>query len=153
MPLPVFDVDAMLVGNGNPQDLSIHLEIKGEPMVQQRHRARYLSNSSRQIIYDPSSAMKRACKQAMRKAISELGVAHFPFFPGPNRKFTAKISFFIDNPRKDNDNLQKFILDVMEGVIYANDAFVFDIVAKKRIVPASDQFTSIEVHELVGFEI
>jgi Holliday junction resolvase RusA-like endonuclease len=147
--LDPIQLDAMLVGS-IPQGMSLHLEVLGEPTAQPRPRFRVLNG--RPLIYDPSQASKRRFKAALRQALSELGVATLPLFPGNGRKFIANFWFYINNEMKDNDNLQKYILDVLQGVVYSNDRFVFDILSKKRIVPKGSEMTKIEIKELVGLE-
>jgi Holliday junction resolvase RusA-like endonuclease len=152
MPLPIFDIDAMIADNGAPQDTTVYIDIKGEPMVQERHRVRVVRPGGRTIVYDPSHNKKRACKEALEKALAGLGITQFPVFPGNNLKFFVKMEFHLHNASKDNDNIEKFYMDMMESVIYFNDRQIFENIGKKRLVAKGEEFTKIEVYELVGLE-
>jgi Holliday junction resolvase RusA-like endonuclease len=147
---PAFDVEAMIADNGSPQDKTVYIHIKGPPMVQQRHRIRVLPAGRRHFIYDPSHQQKRACKQALRQALSELGITQFPVYPGHNLKFIVKMNFYLHNHRKDNDNLEKFAMDMMESIIYYNDRQIYDNITKKRVVAESGEYSEIEIQEIVG---
>jgi Holliday junction resolvase RusA-like endonuclease len=63
--------------------------------------------------------MKRAYHTACARALMEVGITHFPFFPG--RNLQLKVLFFIHNQAKDLDNLLKFFMDALEMVVYWNN--------------------------------
>ena len=60
-------------------DTTLYLTILGVAESQPRPRVRRLTNN-RIVVYDPSSPKKRACKNAIRDALAEIGVTAVPVF-------------------------------------------------------------------------
>jgi Holliday junction resolvase RusA-like endonuclease len=67
------------------------------------------------------------------------------------KKISIKVVILVNNVAKDIDNLLKFVLDILKSVIYANDRVVWAVVPEKWHGVKSDQKTTIEIEELVGF--
>jgi Holliday junction resolvase RusA-like endonuclease len=101
----------------------------------------------RPVLYDPSQAMKRAYRTACARALMEVGITYFPFFP--RRNLHLKVLFFIHNQAKDLDNLLKFVMDALEKVVFGNDRVIWEATIKTVAVEKSDEFTRIEIQELI----
>ena len=141
-----FDVDAIIVG-GDEDERELYLDIGGPPLVQQRLRVAFL-RFIHPRLYDPSGRSKRALKRAVRNALVNVGNDDFPVFQ--NSVLEVQVTFFVSNPNKDIDNLAKFLLDALEGVIYSNDRLIWDLVAKKRILGHPLQFTRVRINRLTA---
>jgi Holliday junction resolvase RusA-like endonuclease len=144
-----FKVAAIIGGNPPPhEDMTLYLMVEGTPLVQERHRVRWMPfRGARPTVYDPCSASKRGYKLAVRKAMSDIGVTHFPLFL--EERVKIKVTFFVTNAGKDIDNLLKFVMDALQGVIYPNDRMVFQALVKKEVVEEGQESTQIELMELV----
>ena len=120
----------------------INLTVVGVPEAQARMRARRVRN--RVIMFDPSAPSKRKCQKSIADALSEVGVATQPIFV--REKVALNIVFHVTNIRKDVDNMLKYILDVLQGVVYHNDAAVFKVTAAKiHCRNKKDQKTTMEI--------
>jgi Holliday junction resolvase RusA-like endonuclease len=144
--ITVTDIDAMIVGVEHP---TLYITVAVAPPVQERPRfTMYTTNGVHRIrTYDPSSRGKRAFKDAIRQALSDLGVSTFPFF---RHKTHVKISgtYAVSNEAKDIDNLQKFLSDSLKGVVYSDDRWVYHEDIKKKGAPINSQFVEISVQEV-----
>jgi Holliday junction resolvase RusA-like endonuclease len=127
MPLPTdVSVDAMTM------DSTLCLVFFGEPPTQIRARAWYNSTSRRVVMYDPSKRVKDAYKILLQASLTQLGYRHgAPVFDA-GRPLKVTCRFFIEDARKDVDNILKFFMDVMEKSVYNNDRSVYMVVAMKE---------------------
>ena len=133
---------------------ALELTIYGDPPAQQRHRIAWKKRAMKgrrfPWVYDPSAGIKLEYKQKVREALLDFGVYSLPFFTPngpPTRETTdglnAKMKFFLSRPPshflstgglredaphyprgKDIDNLEKFAMDALQGIIYLNDASI-----------------------------
>ena len=106
----------------------LFMTIAGPPVSQPRPRVRRMA--SRVVIFNPCSRNKAAYQKALRQSFREIGVTQFPIFSDDELKVVA--TFHVTNTRKDIDNLLKFILDVMQGIVYGDDRFVFSAEIHKK---------------------
>ena len=107
---------------------TIDLTILGEPIAQNGWKLRF-RNCSRPFLYDPLRSQKMKLRNSVKAEMVELGEP-VPFFKG-TRLQVSIISHFHTATRKDLDNLSKFLLDAMEGVLYDDDKWIFHLVVKK----------------------
>ena len=125
------------------------------------------------FLYDPSGEKKNAWKSLLKEELSGNGVNDFPLFPKrstdyssglklviefylPRRKLDyhqnkgswvlKKIRHFFPH-KKDLDNMLKFAMDAMEGVVFENDQAITVIQAAKYFVDDldSEPYTTISV--------
>lgn len=144
----IFDADAIIACATTTDDHpTLYLDVGGPPQVQARPRFHWQVPAGRLVVYDPSQAMKRAYRAACARAMMEVGITHFPFFAGQN--LHIKVHFYIHNQAKDVDNLLKFVMDALETVVYENDRVICEATLKKVPVEKSDEFTRIEIQELI----
>ena len=136
-------VEAMIVGMDHP---IVYITVQGPPLVQKRSRVRVLGRGH-PVVYDPSRRSKWTYKQAIRNAMADLGTTDFPFFQG--RKLKLTVTFALTNQAKDVDNLLKFVMDACEKVLYKNNALIWEAAEKKITVASAEQFTQIQVEELL----
>jgi Holliday junction resolvase RusA-like endonuclease len=117
-----------------------NIVIKGNPVPQKRHKF------ARGFSYDPSSKDKKTTKlqiksQYKNKSIHEGPVSIFINFymqRPKNHYRTGKFNNMLKAnkelhhiKRPDIDNLLKFILDCMNGIVYKDDSQVFCCTAQK----------------------
>lgn len=141
----------------------ITLELFGEPQAQVRPRFSRVNNFMR--VYDPQSSIKEGCRWQIRSQFRE---APFPFplsvdlifyLPIPkatSKKLRTQMLNGLVTPMKkpDIDNLQKFILDCLNNLVFKDDAQVVEIKARKiystnpgtliRIRSVSEQIMGLE---------
>ena len=108
---------------------SVDLTILGDPQVQNGWKVKTLP-SRRPIIYDPKSREKAAIRRDLKKEIEELQ-AGCPLFS--DTRLTVIITYHVHGvaTRKDLDNMSKFILDAMEGALYDNDKWIYELQTTK----------------------
>jgi Holliday junction resolvase RusA-like endonuclease len=152
--------DVMLVTNGDMQGLSF--DSIGDPPVQQRPRIHW-QRRHLPVFYDPSARAKAGFKLALRSILMSFGISVFPLFDSESLANTKglKITIFFylhrkkDDYRlvlgekvlketcdrfpkkKDVDNMLKFVMDALHGVLYDNDNVITFVVAVKEFVPES----------------
>lgn len=104
--------------------------VRGKPLPQQRDRFGYNGNR-----YNPSKPLQEAFAKAVREFfLSQGGVPHFG-----NTLIGVTASFYLPTPKNqgsikntaDVDNLCKFILDSLNGILYNDDGQVVRLVAEK----------------------
>ena len=139
-----FTADALMVLN-NEEPPFLEIEVRGEPRVQERMRLNNQGIAAR--LYDPSARLKTQFKQAVRDALTDLGISAFPFYG--HHPITIRFVFGVANMARDIDNLLKFVMDALETVVYGNDRMVVGLVAVKRHTPV-DGFTLIQVEPFAG---
>ena len=60
-------------------------------------------------------------------------------------KLKLTVTFYINNLAKDVDNLLKFVMDGMQGIIYANDRAVFQVLTEKKPTTMAFEYADLEV--------
>jgi Holliday junction resolvase RusA-like endonuclease len=104
--------------------------VRGKPMPQQRDRFGW--NGTR---YNPS----KPSQEAFAKVVHEFFQRHGEVFHFANATIDVKAFFFFPTPNNkasikntaDVDNLCKFLLDCLNGVLYNDDGQVIRLVAEK----------------------
>ncbi len=135
------------------------IEILGNPIPQQRTRSRILPGMKFAIHYDSQSNEKQNAQWIIKKqlelnnltCIESLEVNMTFHMPYPKKLNTSEINGiewgFDDHVAKpDLDNLAKFYLDCMNGLVYKDDCQVKNLVLKKRY--SKNPRTVIEVKEM-----
>jgi Holliday junction resolvase RusA-like endonuclease len=107
----------------------IELTIQGEPIAMMRPRL------GREHTYNPQKKLKERVRWELRT-----------LWPSPPIKGNVGINliFQVSKRNKDLDNMVKFMLDAMEGIVFKNDRQVSEIYARKE---AGEPCTLIEVFE------
>ena len=105
--------------------------LSGDPQVQSRLRCVTYG------IFDPQKTFKTECRRRLKVAFTGDGVRHFPIFAARTH-VCVTATFNVVRMNKDIDNLLKLILDVLSGVVYANDVDVTMVVAKKQRATLGD---------------
>jgi Holliday junction resolvase RusA-like endonuclease len=141
---------------------AISFVMAGNPPVQERHRIALRSNTGAwrpfPVIYDPSSAKKKDYAAQVRTAMVDYGLAH-PYFdtehaitlevtfvlPRRKKDWIKRAGFFqltsaaLTFPRgKDVDNMLKFVMDALQGVLFANDVTITKVIATKLYPEKAD---------------
>lgn len=111
---------------------NVYINIPGKPIPQPR--LRLFRKYGRSIVFDPSSKLKKSIKQIIQdhvnhKKISQFVNPHVEFrfyFPYPvkYRKLMNKGKIIRHDIKPDVDNLIKFYLDCMNGIVYEDDKSV-----------------------------
>jgi Holliday junction resolvase RusA-like endonuclease len=110
---------------------------------------RYLPLIRAPLIYDPSQRLKRAYRGAVIQSLAQLGLRNFPIFPDQSDlKLGMSVVFYVHNMNKDIDNLLKFVLDALQGAIYANDRVIWEVTVKKVHIVSNDQFTQLVIEQV-----
>jgi Holliday junction resolvase len=136
----------------------ISLDLYGEPVPQAR--ARTVRRGNKTITYDPASKLKEGYKWQIRSQYREepltVPVAIDILFMMPIPKSTSKTKTAAmangtihHMKRPDLDNLEKFLLDVLNDVVLKDDGQVVEMHARKiystkpgtyvRIIPMENQ--------------
>jgi virulence-associated protein VapD len=77
-----------------------------------------------------------------------VGTTDFPIFTGfpCTLKLKVTVTFYINNLLKDVDkNLLKYVLDGMQGTVYANDRDAYIVVTKEKALTTAFEYVDIEV--------
>ncbi len=118
----------------------LYLIIGAEPVP--KGRPRFLPNG---IPYTPKKTRdaEKDLRWAARVRMNRLGNVDLPKEP----TYKVRLQFFCsDRRRRDIDNLEKLVLDALEGVVWANDSQIEDL--HSTVTRASPlPFTRIEVYE------
>jgi len=128
-------------GNSNQvTPTAVHINVVGDPQVQARLRHVPFG------IYDPQKQFKNEYRRRLKAALIREGFGDFPIFPRRTH-LCVTVTFNVVRMTKDIDNLLKLILDVLNGPVYANDADVTMVVAKKTHARNGDDgpYTSLTV--------
>ena len=138
--MPWSPPEAVIVGNGN--DLMVEITIPGIPVAQPRPRGRLVSG--RIVVFNPATREMTTFRRSIRQCLVELAVAVFPMFDIAV-SLEVKAIFFVSNMRKDVDNMLKFVLDALQGVLYPDDRIIVTIEAKKVRCSVREQRTVVFV--------
>ena len=117
--------------------------IEGEPQAKQRPRFKRVGAHVQTYTPTETLAYEMKLKKAWQKEKYEmfndipLSVHIMAYFPIPEsytklKKAQAKENIIKPTTRKDVDNIAKIVLDGLNGVAYADDKFVTDLVVRKR---------------------
>ena len=105
-----------------------------------------LHNRHRPVIYDPKRNEKIALRVALKVAFKELDRhTSFPIFQAT--KLVMCVTFnLVQSAGRDIDNMVKFLNDALEGVIFDNDKYVYEIHhARKQEVAHGNETTVVKV--------
>jgi hypothetical protein len=128
--------------------LVLEIEIKAEPLVQEAHMARLLQATGRCVSYDPGSSSKREMKKLVRTALKGIGPSpEFPIFKG-RRALLMQVTYEVANMSKTANDLQAFVEDVLEGLVYQNKNLLCDVYMRKRLADAGEPATCINIKRL-----
>ena len=114
--------------NGNANYI---ITIEGDPVAQERHRST-ISKNGKVRVFNPIKRKKLLHQKAIGEALRDLGFWNIPLYPR-GTKLKAKCLFMLRRDNKDVDNLLKFILDVLQEIVYDNDKSVVKIEMEKRM--------------------
>ena len=114
-----------------PLKTGIELVIKGEPIAMQRPRL------GRVHAYNPQAELKKQTQWEIK--------SQWPY-PVSLKPLFVLFKFFLTRDNKDIDNIIKFYLDAMQGIVFKNDLQVKTIVALK--VKSTRGETTIMVKEM-----
>jgi Holliday junction resolvase RusA-like endonuclease len=144
----LYTADAIILATTDNGADILMLQVVGECVPQPRICGHIIPRQgNRTIYYDPSQKKRAAWLEAVRTAIMAVGTTDFPIFTGfpCTLKLKVTVTFYINNLLKDVDNLLKFVLDGMQGTVYANDRDVYIVVTKKRALTTAFEYADIEV--------
>ena len=135
-------VDALIMTNGAEDEAFIQLTILGPPVAQPRPRGRIVNH--RIVIFNPTTRVMNVFKRSVRLALGGLGVVQWPVLDNESA-IKVSVDFFVTNMSKDIDNLVKFVLDGLQGVLYADDRKIVSIKAHKHRSTAEEQRTVLHI--------
>lgn len=146
-------------GTGEDKTKLITFIVMGVPEAQARHRHHFNKGKAHKdrngnaIVYDPSYLKKHDFARAVNDAMVEMDI-EIPFFKGSyiDTGVIMEADFFEPRPmshftangtlkrkrvpqypkKKDTDNLEKFAMDALQGVVYSNDNMVRNNVSNKN---------------------
>ena len=79
-------------------------------------------------MYDPMGRKKRALWAKLKEELDAVQVPTPAFGISNAQVLKVSIAYHFKTPtRKDLDNMTKFLLDVMEGPMYCNDKYIFEM--------------------------
>ena len=144
-----------------PTEKTLSFRFVGNPPAQRRARFTFqrgafclngTAAASRQWFYDPDARNKAIFRDALTSAMAELDIAPLPFV-GVRKGLKIHCQFFLPRPRidfdrhglvyllrgmcscypdkKDVDNMLKYFMDALSGVVYVNDNCIVDVRASK----------------------
>ena len=130
-----------MVASNSPGGPSISFVVKGMPTVQDRTGVSW-KTQTRARVYDPSSKNKSNFAKAVKLEMGAVGVTVLPYFTD-STALLLKAKFVLPRPKneldrrktppelavgamsfprgKDLDNLVKFAMDALQGILYANN--------------------------------
>jgi Holliday junction resolvase RusA-like endonuclease len=105
----------------------------------------FLRSRRQPVVYDPKKQEKNSLREAVRYAFKELdNNINFPVFQ--MSRLQLSVSFYLVNSAgRDIDNMVKFLQDAIEGVVFDNDKFVYEIRAYKHEAPYGNEATTVKV--------
>lgn len=148
-----------------------HVVIHGHPTPQGRPRGRILGGGRAMMFYNPNDSVKRLFQEVASNAIStfdrkqklpvytcQVKMEFMFFFKRPLTHFYGKErkaqklkeDFAVAYPKSggDIDNILKFCLDALEGVLYINDCSVIKLTAEKKYTNDDDERIDIKCHPI-----
>jgi Holliday junction resolvase RusA-like endonuclease len=130
--LRIRSVDSMMV------DKTLYLRLWGEPIAQPRPRVRR-GLHGRIRVYDPSTRFRDAGRILINSDLDEIGLRNRPVF-ATGRSLRVTAYYFLDDSRKDIDNLLKFTLDLLVGPVMVDDRFISEFRAIKTKEPLDGDY-------------
>ena len=105
----------------------------------------FLRSRRQPVVYDPKKHAKNSLREAIREAFKELdGNINFPVFQMSRLQITVYF-YLVNSGGRDIDNMIKFLQDAIEGVVFDNDKFVYEIHAYKHEVLYGNEATTVKV--------
>ena len=140
----VFVISPATVDNRGSNVKECNFVIDGRAPVQNGWKC-FLRSRRQPVVYDPKKQAKSSLREAIRHAFKELDRnIDFPVFQMSRLKMT--VSFYLVNSAgRDIDNMVKFLQDAVEGVVFDNDKFVYEIHAYKHEAPYGNEATIVKV--------
>ena len=144
------DLDMIITSDDGDRVESVSFSVPGAPKCQNGWKVRWRGLRF-PIIYDPKRQEKLHLKQQIRLAIADLLGMPQPYTPFGVFKTNMIVVFYMKTATaKDLDNMLKFLLDALKGVIYQDDRFIFKLSVSKEVANANDgQYTSVFVSKMV----
>ena len=102
--------------------------IMDEPEAQNGYKLRW-KGVKIPFCYDPMARKKMALKKAIVRALYDDGITTVPLFE--ECYLQVEVEFYLPLEKKDLDNMAKFLLDSMEGIIYPDDKRILKLVLSK----------------------
>ncbi len=152
-----------------PTGTTLSFRYVGNPPAQRRARFTFrrspfrfngLAATSRQWFYDPDARNKAIFRNALTAAMADLDIAPLPFL-GVRTGLQIHCEFVLPRPRidfdqhglvyllrgmcscypdkKDTNNMLKYFMDALAGVVYANDNCIVNVRASKAY-PDDNQY-------------
>jgi Holliday junction resolvase RusA-like endonuclease len=145
----VFVLSPTTVENSNGVE-ECNFVIDGRAPVQNGWKC-FLRSRRQPVVYDPKKQAKNALRASIRDAFKELDHnVKFPIFQMTRLRIT--VSFYLVNSGgRDIDNMVKFLQDALEGVVFDNDKYVYEIHAYKHEAPYGNEATMIQIAQVGEF--
>lgn len=143
----VFVLSPTTAGNSN----NVHecnFVIDGRAPVQNGWKC-FLRSRRQPVVYDPKKQAKNTLRACVRDAFKELDRnITFPVFQ--MSRLQMCVSFYLVNSAgRDIDNMVKFLQDALEGVVFDDDKYVYEIHAYKHEAPYGNEATIIKIAQAV----
>ena len=135
----------------------VSFSVIGKPPVQQRPKITYKKKTI-PIYYDPSNTLKSEWRLSLKTELEKYRIT-IPVFgsdPLVDNEITLEMIYFMERPKtdfvtkkkiktlkkvchkfpnkKDIDNMTKFCMDAMQGVLYENDCAICCIDCRKKFI-------------------
>lgn len=148
---------------------SFACRIDGVPKTQTRNFATTKTSNNKVRLWDPSQHHKKSFKKAFQKALSNVPIQKLFSNEKDDEPLPVKVTikFFFSRPQKhyvwdfakfalvlpenppffvtkapDLDNMEKLVLDAIQGVCYSNDCHVSHIESSKQWIPGQKTYHS-----------
>mmetsp|Transcript_21502 Transcript_21502/g.32523 ORF Transcript_21502/g.32523 Transcript_21502/m.32523 type:complete len:144 (+) Transcript_21502:239-670(+) len=125
--------------------LTLYISYSGEPVTQERPRARVIWKSHKIIMWDPCASFKNKLKGSIKKSLHDIGLTNLPLFS--TSKVQIELEFGVKTDNKDLDNLEKLIMDVLTKIVYSDDVKVVKKNSAKINAPGGG-YTSVAINLL-----
>jgi Holliday junction resolvase RusA-like endonuclease len=139
------NVENLMISWTNGSTGRVDFTILGEPRVQNGWRVRWRGVPFPRV-YDPRAREKTLLRKEVKRALVEGGDdLPPPTFP-IHLKLKVRIKFYAaSGHNKDLDNMTKFLLDALEGAIYADDKCIVEMHLSKEQSPQARTEVSVEM--------
>ncbi len=137
----VDDTTAIVVVERTPtvRRPSVHVEIRGPPTLEARIRPSATIGDTN-LIHLRVSRAKKAFKEAVRAALVNVGITHFPIFHRDHR-IRLCAEFGVSDATKDVQLMGRFLADALRGVLYRDMNMIFDQHGRKVLVDIGEEYT------------
>ena len=102
--------------------LTLYISYSGEPVTQERPRARVFWKRHKIVMWDPCASFKKKLKGSIKNSLCDIGFTNLPLFA--TSKVQIELEFGVKTDNKDLDNLEKLIMDVLSSIVYSDDVKV-----------------------------